>query len=80
MKKRDVLLHICKARRSAVGGPYLSVHLRRRDFLRGRPKEVPSIGSAANQIKAMLNNLQLTTVFVATDALQEGIQLVIHEQ
>lgn len=49
------------------------MHLRRQDFLHGRAKEVPSIESAANQIKAALNKLQLTTVFVATDAPEEGI-------
>ncbi|XP_046677614.1 GDP-fucose protein O-fucosyltransferase 2-like [Homalodisca vitripennis] len=53
--------------RSAKGGPYLGVHLRRKDFIYGRPKEVPSIVDSAVQIKMYLKNLKLSTVFVATD-------------
>lgn len=56
-----------KSGRSAVGGPYLGVHLRRQDFVYGRPKEVPSLDASASQIKRHLNNLNLNTVFVATD-------------
>lgn len=50
----------------------MSVHLRRRDFLRGRPDEVPDLDSVAEQIAAKLDQLTLTKVFVATDAPQEG--------
>lgn len=53
--------------RSAQGGSYLGVHLRRQDFVYGRPKEVPSLEESASQIKRHLNNLNLNTVFVATD-------------
>jgi hypothetical protein len=48
------------------------VHLRRKDFLWGRPKQVPSIAGAARQIKAHLERLELRTVFVATDAPSKG--------
>lgn len=54
--------------RKAVGGPYLAVHLRRRDFLWGRPKDTPSLYNAAQQIREKLADLYLDTVFVATDA------------
>ncbi|XP_068984190.1 GDP-fucose protein O-fucosyltransferase 2 isoform X1 [Bombus flavifrons] len=60
-----------KGTRNAVGGPYLSVHLRRRDFLIGRPSTVPTIQSAASQLKNKLDELQLKSLFVATDATQE---------
>lgn len=54
--------------RKAVGGNYLCVHLRRKDFAIGRSKEVPSIKGASEQIRNALNDLKLDTVFVATDA------------
>ncbi|XP_076339573.1 O-fucosyltransferase 2 isoform X2 [Tachypleus tridentatus] len=55
----------------AVGGPYVAVHLRRKDFLRGRPKEVPSLKHAAEQVQKILHKLKLNTTFVATDAPQK---------
>jgi hypothetical protein len=61
-----------QARSDVPGGPYMCVHLRRKDFLWGRPKQVPSIKGAAKQIKAHLGQLGFTTVFVATDAPLEG--------
>ncbi|XP_024941370.1 GDP-fucose protein O-fucosyltransferase 2 isoform X1 [Cephus cinctus] len=57
-----------KGKRNAVGGQYLAVHLRRRDFLMGRKDTVPTIKSAASQLKKKLKELKLETVFVATDA------------
>ncbi|OAD55705.1 GDP-fucose protein O-fucosyltransferase 2 [Eufriesea mexicana] len=58
-------------RRNAIGGPYLSVHLRRRDFLVGRPSTIPTIKSAAFQLKNKLYELKLKFLFVATDATWE---------
>lgn len=52
----------------ALGGPYLSVHLRRRDYVRARPKQVPSLTHAARQICHHLSRLNLSVVFVSTDA------------
>ncbi|XP_029043432.2 GDP-fucose protein O-fucosyltransferase 2 [Osmia bicornis bicornis] len=60
-----------KSRRNAIGGPYLSVHLRRRDFLVGRSSTVPTIKSAAMQLKTKINKLGLNHLFVATDATQQ---------
>ncbi|XP_060536544.1 GDP-fucose protein O-fucosyltransferase 2 [Cylas formicarius] len=57
-----------KPKRDATGGPYIGVHLRRRDFARSRPEEVPSIENVADQISALLQKLQLEKVFIATDA------------
>ncbi|XP_049952870.1 GDP-fucose protein O-fucosyltransferase 2 [Schistocerca serialis cubense] len=55
----------------AHGGPYLCVHLRRKDFVWARAKDVPSIKGAAQQISELLKNLELDTVFIATDAPKE---------
>ncbi len=52
----------------AVGGPYVAVHLRRRDFLYGHSERVPSLLGAANQTRDILKKYDLKTVFVATDA------------
>ncbi|XP_066257171.1 GDP-fucose protein O-fucosyltransferase 2 [Euwallacea similis] len=57
-----------KPKRSAKGGPYLAVHLRRRDFLRSRPDQVPDLVSVAEQVSTKLEELQLSKVFFATDA------------
>lgn len=55
-----------------MGGPYISVHLRRRDFIYARNEEVPSLKKAAKQISQILKKENLTTVFVATDAPAQG--------
>lgn len=48
------------------------MHWRRKDFVRSHAKEIPSIEGAAKQIETALDRLQLTTVFVATDAPDDG--------
>ncbi|XP_076627644.1 O-fucosyltransferase 2 [Colletes latitarsis] len=63
-----------KNRRSAVGGPYLSVHLRRRDFLVGHSSTVPTIQSAASQLRKKMDELRLKLLFVATDATEEEFE------
>ncbi|KAJ3648605.1 hypothetical protein Zmor_020398 [Zophobas morio] len=60
-----------KPHRNAVGGPYLGVHLRRKDFLTGRANQVPSVENIVQQISEKLKKLSLSTVFVATDASDE---------
>ena len=52
----------------AKGGPYVAIHLRRRDFLYGHSERVPSLEGAANQTKEILEKYHLKKVFVATDA------------
>ncbi|PSN31421.1 GDP-fucose protein O-fucosyltransferase 2 [Blattella germanica] len=56
------------ARSDTLGGPYLCAHMRRKDFLWGRPKQIPSLEGAALQIRNHLERLKLTTAFIATDA------------
>nr|CAD7428933.1 unnamed protein product [Timema monikensis] len=56
------------------GGPFLSVHLRRKDFLWGRPKDIPSLKFASIQIEKLLRGLALVKAFIATDASQEEFE------
>jgi hypothetical protein len=56
----------------AVGGPYVAVHLRRRDFLYSHKKTVPSLDGAAEQIESALLRYNMDTAFVATDAPPAG--------
>lgn len=65
-------IYIMQPGRNAVGGPYLGVHLRRRDFAWGRPKDVPNVENAAKQLRALLIKLNLDVAFIATDASQTG--------
>lgn len=60
----------------AIGGPYVAVHLRRRDFLYSHKEEIPSLKGAAEQIERALFKYNLTAVFVATDAPDAGQYLI----
>ena len=57
---------------SAKGGPYLAVHLRRADFLYARPDHVPTLDGAVKQVKKIMKEQNVTVVFLATDASQDG--------
>ena len=57
----------------AFGGPYIGIHLRRRDYVRARPKYVPSLEHAARQICYHLSRLNLSLAFIATDAEENEI-------
>ena len=54
------------------GGPFLAVHMRRRDYLHARPGMIPSLEGAAHQINKLKSELGLDQVFLATDASKEG--------
>lgn len=58
-------------------GPYLGVHLRRRDFIWGHREDVPSLRAAVKKIRSLLETLKLEKVFVATDAVEEGRQITV---
>ncbi|XP_037380366.1 GDP-fucose protein O-fucosyltransferase 2 [Talpa occidentalis] len=67
---------------SSRGGPYLGVHLRRKDFIWGHRKDVPSLAGAARQIRSLLQAHGLDKVFVATDAVrteQEELRRLLPE-
>ena len=64
----------------AVGGPYLSVHLRRSDFAKWRSKDVPTIDCALKQIELALKSFVGTdSVFIASDANQKEWRLLKEE-
>lgn len=51
----------------------MAVHLRRKDFVWGRRKQVPSISGAARQIVELLEkNVGVDVVFIATDTNSES--------
>ncbi|KAG1952053.1 GDP-fucose protein O-fucosyltransferase [Pimephales promelas] len=60
---------------SAKGGPYLGVHLRRKDFIWGHREDVPSLKGAVKKIQSLMKKHKLQQVFVATDADEEGTDL-----
>ncbi|KAG5893239.1 hypothetical protein JTB14_013401 [Gonioctena quinquepunctata] len=67
-----------KIGRNALGGPYVSIHLRRRDFARSRPNESPSLTDVAQQITDVLEEMNLDTVFIATDGPEQEFQKLIY--
>ncbi|XP_011809628.1 PREDICTED: GDP-fucose protein O-fucosyltransferase 2 [Colobus angolensis palliatus] len=56
---------------SALGGPYLGVHLRRKDFIWGHREDVPSLEGAVRKIRSLMKIHRLDKVFVATDAVRK---------
>ncbi|XP_064135640.1 GDP-fucose protein O-fucosyltransferase 2 isoform X1 [Loxodonta africana] len=56
---------------SSLGGPYLGVHLRRKDFIWGHREDVPSLEGAVKKIRSLMKIHNLAKVFVATDAVRK---------
>lgn len=63
---------------SAKGGPYLGVHLRRKDFIWGHREDVPSLKGAVKNMRSLMKKNKLEKVFVATDADEEGNDIPTH--
>ncbi|XP_014471925.1 PREDICTED: GDP-fucose protein O-fucosyltransferase 2 isoform X2 [Dinoponera quadriceps] len=63
-----------KSRRNVKGGPYLAVHLRRRDFILGHKDSISTIESAASQLSEKMDELGLHVLFVATDAVPQEFE------
>ncbi|XP_021253475.1 GDP-fucose protein O-fucosyltransferase 2 isoform X2 [Numida meleagris] len=61
---------------TALGGPYLGVHLRRKDFIWGHREDVPSLHGAVKKIHSLLEMHKLEKVFIATDAVEDEIELL----
>uniref|UniRef100_A0A7N8XV28 GDP-fucose protein O-fucosyltransferase 2 n=1 Tax=Mastacembelus armatus TaxID=205130 RepID=A0A7N8XV28_9TELE len=59
---------------SAKGGPYLGVHLRRKDFVWGHREDVPSLKGAVKKMRSLMKKYKLDRVFVATDADEEELK------
>ncbi|KAF5903387.1 GDP-fucose protein O-fucosyltransferase 2 isoform X1, partial [Clarias magur] len=58
---------------TAKGGPYLGVHLRRKDFIWGHREDVPSLKAAVKKIRSLMKKHKLEKVFIATDADDEEV-------
>nr|XP_020829057.1 GDP-fucose protein O-fucosyltransferase 2 [Phascolarctos cinereus] len=56
---------------TSLGGPYLGVHLRRKDFIWGHREDVPSLHGAVKTIRSLMETHKLDRVFVATDAVRK---------
>lgn len=54
---------------TAIGGPYLGIHLRRKDFIWGHRDDVPSIQGAAQKIRSLMKLHKVERIFIATDAI-----------
>ncbi|XP_011149971.1 GDP-fucose protein O-fucosyltransferase 2 isoform X2 [Harpegnathos saltator] len=63
-----------KSQQRVKGGPYLAVHLRRRDFIVGHKDSIPTIENAASQLTEKMDKLGLHVLFVATDAAPEEFE------
>ncbi|XP_040213356.1 GDP-fucose protein O-fucosyltransferase 2 [Rana temporaria] len=57
-----------------LGGPYLAVHLRRKDFIWGHREDVPSLRRAAEEIHSLLKKQKLKKVFIATDSDRQDLE------
>uniref|UniRef100_A0A914PLH2 GDP-fucose protein O-fucosyltransferase 2 n=1 Tax=Panagrolaimus davidi TaxID=227884 RepID=A0A914PLH2_9BILA len=70
----EIWLEETDSERNAVGGKYISAHLRRQDFIRSHDKNVPSLKEAAIQLKNICEKLSIKKVFVASDADKNEIE------
>ena len=50
------------------GGRYIAVHLRRKDYIRAHPDNVPSLQGAASQINKLKHEEGIDVVFLSSDA------------
>ena len=55
------------------GGDYISVHLRRADYMRAHPDLVPSLEGVASQIQQIVAEQSVSKIFLATDASIQGV-------
>jgi peptide-O-fucosyltransferase len=69
---KRIIFFVQKQHGDALGGPYISVHLRRKDYLYGHKEQVPTLEFAAKQIKTALKKYKLLKVFVASDCDDNG--------
>ena len=57
---------------SALGGPYIAVHMRRGDFAYSRKDTIPAIEQYAKNAENMLKKYKLKKIYLATDGTEEG--------
>ncbi|XP_039265668.2 GDP-fucose protein O-fucosyltransferase 2-like [Styela clava] len=56
---------------SAVGGPYIAAHVRRKDFLRARKEHVPSIKKVAEKLSSVMKEYKVDKIFIASDGTEK---------
>lgn len=66
-----------KAKRSALGGPYIGIHWRRRDFLYARRDQLPTIEGTADILQKLCEKLKLNRIYLATDAPEDEVNELI---
>lgn len=59
---------------SALGGPYLGLHMRRADFAYAHKETVPSIAEIGEEVNKMLKKYKLKLIYLATDSDEKEIQ------
>ncbi|RWS08101.1 GDP-fucose protein O-fucosyltransferase 2-like protein, partial [Dinothrombium tinctorium] len=64
-------VHMRRNHGDALGGPFLAVHIRRDDFAKSRPKDVPTLDCAKEQIFFVAKKFSLELVFIASDMREE---------
>ena len=52
---------------SALGGPYLGIHMRRGDFTYAHEETIPSIEEIGQHVAKLLSKYKLDTVYLSTD-------------
>ncbi|CAI5446488.1 unnamed protein product [Caenorhabditis angaria] len=63
-----------KSSRTTKGGEYLGVHWRRRDFVTARGKDLPTIEETAKILTKLADELKVSKVYLATDAIDEEVE------
>ena len=68
--------HLSFSPETDATGDYLSVHLRRADYLYARPSQIPSLDGAVEQIENKLNAFNLSLVFLTTDSSRDEVEYI----
>lgn len=61
------------------GGMYIGAHLRRKDFLYSHKETVPTLRGVVSQLNVLLHEQNMTMVFVASDASNEGDECMLND-
>lgn len=69
----DWTKHSCD-KHSALGGPYIAAHIRRKDFLYARKEYVPSLEKVAETLKAKMREYGVPKVFIASDGTEKEMK------
>lgn len=59
---------------SAVGGPYIAAHVRRKDFMRAREGHVATLKKVAQDLITISEEYDITTIFIASDGTEKEMK------